>query len=237
MDGERKAPVLLINGSPRKEKSNTLILTRTLLAGYVGETGAQAEELTVYDMDITPCLGCLTCWKETPGRCVIRDSMDRAHDLVREAGVIAVSFPLYFFGMPSQMKAFLDRMVPVMRFYDGGPSVLRPHYSFEGKRFVIVSTCGFRESGEIYDPLRSHIRTLLDDKADFIAVPQGEMIQEPQMAAIMAKRLEEMEEAGRVLAREGRIPPERLEALSRPLINVRSFERILKATSHRIEHP
>lgn len=236
MSLNEKKPVLLINGSPRKEQSNTLVLSRALVAGYAAQTGAPVDELTVYEMNIAPCRGCLTCWIQTPGKCVIRDDMDRAHELMREAGLVVVSFPLYFFGMPSQLKAFLDRMVPVMRFYDGGPTVLRPHYSFDDKHFVVVSTCGFRESGEIYDPLRSHIRTLFEGRADFIAVPEGEMIQEPTMRDILNKRLEELREAGRALALEGRIPAEEAERLSRPLINTRAFERILKAKSNAIEH-
>ncbi len=29
------------------------------------------ETLTVKDMDITPCLGCMSCWGHTAGKCVI----------------------------------------------------------------------------------------------------------------------------------------------------------------------
>ncbi len=239
MDLKAKGPVLLINGSPRKERSNTLKLAAALLAGYEEATGAVAETLTVYDMDIAPCRGCFACWRQTPGRCALRDDMDRAHALAAAAKLIVVSFPLYFYGAPSQMKAFLDRMLPVLQIYNGGPVLKRTCYSFGDKHFVVVSSCGYRDSGEVYDPLRSQMKALFGDRvpADLIAVPQGEMIREEQMGPILEKRLEELRDAGRRLARTGSLTQEELAALSRPFMSPRAFERIVGAGAGAYDTP
>ena len=63
--------ILVINGSPRMERSNSLRMTRAFLEGLAKTCDTQVEELTVAKMHIEPCLGCLNCWKRTPGKCLL----------------------------------------------------------------------------------------------------------------------------------------------------------------------
>ena len=66
--------VLIVNGSPKGPKSNTMQMTNAVLKG-LKETNPEAEIelLTVKDMDIKPCMGCMSCWGKTAGQCVIND--------------------------------------------------------------------------------------------------------------------------------------------------------------------
>ncbi|MEN6340292.1 MAG: hypothetical protein ABFD03_09225 [Clostridiaceae bacterium] len=49
--------ILVINGSPRGERSVTLKITRAFLEG-MGET---AEIIDTMQVNVKPCLGCLSC--------------------------------------------------------------------------------------------------------------------------------------------------------------------------------
>jgi putative sterol carrier protein len=74
--------VLVINGSPKANDSNSMKLTRAFLDG----TGYDAEVINVSKLKITPCLGCFSCWDKTPGKCVINDDMAGVLDKIIAAG-------------------------------------------------------------------------------------------------------------------------------------------------------
>ena len=105
--------VLILNGSPKNEKSNTLKLTNSFLDGMKEYGAIEEEYIHVSQKDIKPWLGCFCCWTKTPGQCVYHDDMKEMIPKLLEADVIIWSFPLYYFGMPSGIKAFMDRMLPM----------------------------------------------------------------------------------------------------------------------------
>ena len=84
--------VLVVNGSPKGPKSNTMQMTNAVLKG-LKETNPEAEIelLTVKDMDIKPCMGCMSCWGKTAGQCVINDVMQDVHVKFMNADVIIYS--------------------------------------------------------------------------------------------------------------------------------------------------
>ena len=51
--------VLVINGSPKLEKSNSLRLTNAFVKGLQSETEVEFEQLDIYKLNIEPCQGCL----------------------------------------------------------------------------------------------------------------------------------------------------------------------------------
>ena len=88
--------VLIVNGSPKGPKSNTMQMTNAVLKG-LKETNPEAEIelLTVKDMDIKPCMGCMSCWGKTAGQCVINDVMQDVHVKFMNADVI-IQLPIVF---------------------------------------------------------------------------------------------------------------------------------------------
>lgn len=64
--------VLVLNGSPKGERSNTMRLTRAFLDGA---RWGDAQIIDVAKADVKPCLGCFACWNKTPGKCAINDEM------------------------------------------------------------------------------------------------------------------------------------------------------------------
>jgi len=97
--------VLGLQGSPRI-KGNT----RVLLSSFLGEAerlGANTQNLDVARMNISPCKECGTCEKK--GFCPIDDDMQQVYPLLRQADIIVMATPIFFYGPTAQMKALIDR--------------------------------------------------------------------------------------------------------------------------------
>ena len=89
--------ILVINGSPKLKNSNTLKLTDSFLKGFSSVIEPEIDIVDIYKMDIKPCKGCFSCWNKTPGKCVIRDDMEKLIDRIIVSDIIIFSFPLYYF--------------------------------------------------------------------------------------------------------------------------------------------
>ncbi|MBQ6174233.1 MAG: flavodoxin family protein [Clostridia bacterium] len=222
-------PILIINGSPRGEGSNTLLAARALAEGLGGAAPASAiRELSLRDLTIEPCRGCFGCWRATPGHCVIRDDMRTVMDALAEANTVIVSFPVYFFGFPGPLKTALDRMIPVMHAYDGGETLHRVRESFGEKRFLFISTCGFRVTEGIYDALRAQLRAIFGDPAPLLtAIPQAELMQVEQMRPIVAHRLDLVRRLGEQLAASPAPDASLLREIESPLILPKAYHRLV----------
>jgi len=98
--------VLGLQGSPRK-KGNTDFL----LSAYLKEAeklGAKTHLVEVAKKDISPCKGCGKCEKD--GFCITKDYMSQEiYPMLREADLIVVATPIFFYNTPSQLKALIDR--------------------------------------------------------------------------------------------------------------------------------
>ncbi|MDR2053653.1 MAG: NAD(P)H-dependent oxidoreductase, partial [Treponema sp.] len=67
--------ILVLNGSPKGEHSNTLELTLAFIDGITAVQNHSINTITVSRKNIEPCRGCFCCWEKTPGKCVIPDDM------------------------------------------------------------------------------------------------------------------------------------------------------------------
>lgn len=100
-----KMKVLGVVCSPRKG-GNTEVLVQEALLGAQA-SGAETELLTVWDKDINPCDGCLSC--ETTGKCHIKDDVQEIYRKLLEADGIIWGTPVYFFSVTAQAKMLIDR--------------------------------------------------------------------------------------------------------------------------------
>ncbi len=72
--------ILLINGSPKGDRSNTLKLSKAFLEGILEiHKDAEIRQLNLSGKKIAPCRGCFACWNKTPGKCVMTDDMQGGH--------------------------------------------------------------------------------------------------------------------------------------------------------------
>jgi multimeric flavodoxin WrbA len=103
------APVLLgIAGSPRRGGNSDRLLTACLESAR--EAGIRTERLVAADLAIGPCRGCNACSKT--GECIQRDSMTGVYRSIDAADGILVASPVFFAGVPAQLKALIDRLQP-----------------------------------------------------------------------------------------------------------------------------
>lgn len=97
--------VLGIYGSPRKGGNSDLLLDRVLEGAAAA--GAEVKRIVVRDLSIKGCQECGGCDKT--GECVIDDDMTAVYPLLWETPVIILSSPVFFYGLPSQVKMLVDR--------------------------------------------------------------------------------------------------------------------------------
>ena len=227
--------ILLINGSMRGEHSSSIKVARKFVQGMAEEAGADTSvtEIALRDKKIEHCHGCFVCWKTTPGQCFIHDDMDELRKLVMESDVIVESFPLYFFGMPSKLKAFTDRMISYVQEYRGGYGDDRNrrflhnmrYPELEQKKLVLVSTCGYEETDNCYDAIFAEFdRICGTNRYTTVLAPQGGMLSEEGFAAKIEKYLVKFEEAGKEFIRDGTLSRETWEKLQIPMLGHRTFE-------------
>lgn len=234
--GDFTLKILLLSGSMRGERSASLKVARAFVKGIVEETGATVTEVNLCDKNIEPCHGCLVCWKTTPGVCCVKDDMDELRKLVMEHDVIVEAFPLYFFNLPSQMKAFTDRMVSYVQEYrasngdeEGNRFLHNMRYpELNQKKLVLVSTCGYETTVDNYDSV-----TIMFDKIcgkgkyTTVFAPQGGVLSEKSLEAKVNKYLVKFTDAGREFAKQGRLSDETWEKLQVPMLGHNTFDMII----------
>ena len=100
--------ILIISGSPRK-KGNCSILANALTTGL---SQAFPDEMHIHNFSpvthkIAACTGCEKCYKK--GECVQNDDLNALVGALEAADLLIWISPLYFGGVPAQLKAIIDR--------------------------------------------------------------------------------------------------------------------------------
>ncbi|MDR2405854.1 MAG: flavodoxin family protein [Deltaproteobacteria bacterium] len=106
MDKDSAVEILGLHLSPRKHGSSYKLLEEFEKGARV--SGAGFKFLSVSDLNIKGCLGCNQCARD--GKCVITDDdMKVIYGAWENATRIVISTSIFFYDMPSQGKAILDR--------------------------------------------------------------------------------------------------------------------------------
>lgn len=234
--------VLLINGSPKGKNSNSLKLAYSFIEGLKSEYANNGkeisiEELHVASMNIDACKGCFTCWKKTPGICCIKDDMKAVIGKQLEADIILWSFPLYYFSVPGILKNLIDRQLPMNLPFmssreDGyGSGSHDSRYNMEGKRHVLISTCGFYSAEGNYDSvLRMFDHLLGKGNYETVFCGQGELFRVKELSARTEEYLNAVKVAGAEYAATGMISA-KTDAVLRTLLYPREvFEKMADAS-------
>ncbi len=132
--------VLGIYGSPRKGGNSDLLLDRALEGAR--SAGVETISICARDLKISGCDSCGAC--EKTGECVIPDDMQSVYPLFRDAHVILLSSPMYFYGFPAQAKALIDRSQALWcrRRLEKAPDRLKTYDGGEGYIIAVGATKG-----------------------------------------------------------------------------------------------
>ena len=201
--------ILVINGSPRGERSNTMQLTRAFLRGMSKTADIETETVDVGKLDIRPCLGCFSCWSKTPGRCVINDDVRGITLKILASDIVIYSFPLFYYSVPSKLKALIERQLPtVAPFMEGQTSYLingghPPRFAVSYKT-VLISTCGFYPTEKSYDAIRAQF-DMICGEGNYLELflGEGELFAKSVAGRRCGLKLEAAERAGEEYGRTG----------------------------------
>lgn len=228
--------ILVLNGSPKGERSNTLQLTNAFLEGLNQNETHEIETITISKMNIDHCLGCFVCWTKTPGECVIKDDMTQLLEKYISADLIIWSFPLYYYGMPSKIKAFLDRLLPTnlpfMSVNDDHTSNHPPRYDLSHQRYVLISTCGFYSIKHNYEALVEQFQIFYGERLTKILCSEGELFRVPQLKSRTGEYLSHVKTAGQDYMAGGVISSNTQEKLNELLFPADVFVEMADASWH-----
>ena len=233
--------ILLINGSPKGKRSNSLRLAKSFIEGVkaVHEnsgTSVEVDELELASLTIGPCRGCFACWNATPGKCVIKDDMPMVIEKELAADLILWSFPLYYFNVPGLLKNLIDRQLPMALPFmaertDGyGNGSHQSRYENRNTKNVLVSTCGFYTAKGNYDSVINMFDHFLG-KGTFetIFCGQGELFKIKELSDRTDAYLESVKKAGSEYA-SGSITESTRQELGKLLYEKEEFERMADAS-------
>ena len=103
--------VLIINGSPKKERGTTAGLLKHFVEG-IEEAGASVETIYSKGYDLGDCRGCFNCWSSTPGKCIQDDEMKEILVKIADADLLVLATPVFVDGeniMPN-INSVLEHM-------------------------------------------------------------------------------------------------------------------------------
>ncbi len=216
--------VLVLNGSPRKDRGQTGRLLTPFVAG-MKEAKADVEVLYSKGLEIGDCRGCFNCWTTTPGKCIQDDDMTRVLEKIADADLIVLATPVYVDGMTGSLKSLLDRFIPLLH----GAFELRDdhcrHALREGVKagkLVLFSVCGFAEMDN-FNPLIAHVKALSRNmNREFVGSllrPYAWII-EPGMkqGAPLDFILDAVKQAGYQLVSEGKMSEETLATIASEIV-------------------
>lgn len=222
--------VLIINGSPKKNKSNTMRITNAFLRGLKSETKINVSIINSIDADVKPCRGCYSCWTSSPGKCVIKDEMEKVLDLYITSDIVIWSFPNYHFGMPSTAKAILDRLLPIYlplidKRNNGG--ALHPgRYDLHRQKYVLISTCGFYSYENNTEALEKQFEILYGEKCTEIICLEGDLFNYRALNFRTKEYLKNAREAGKEFAKNGYVSDKTKEMLRNIHYNSETFVKL-----------
>lgn len=220
--------ILILNGSPKREASDTMHMTRAFVEGMQQACINEVETVHVIDKHINYCTGCFSCM-HNGGTCIHQDDMHALLEKMLASDLLIFSFPLYCYGMPAPLKALIDRTLPLssmqMQRVDGRyEHVGQADYSH--LRYIMICGCGFPNSRQNFEPAVAQFKMMFRDDHTIITVPESPMFNAPEAAPVTGLRLELLRQAGRQYAERGYIDADLLAEITSPMIPEDVYARI-----------
>lgn len=103
-------------------------------------------------MNINGCKGCFGGGKSPDSPCAQKDDMDKIYPVYKEADIVVLATPLYYWTISGQLKTAFDRLFAVAE--------CDPNYRNPQKNSVLIMAAegyGFEESEYWYDRLEKHL--------------------------------------------------------------------------------
>ena len=225
--------ILVINGSPKKEKSDTMHITRAFLEGMNEISENEITVIHATEQNVNYCTGCFVCMRNG-GICVQDDGMKALLHKILQSDLLLFSFPLYCYGMPAPLKSIMDRLLPLssmrMQKTSDNRYVHTAQANVSHLGFMMVCGCGFPNSRQNFEPAVAQFKLMFRGENTVITVPESPMFSAPEAAEVTVPRLELVKRAGREYAKNGRVSEELLSEISTPMIPEEVYAQIINGT-------
>ena len=141
-----KNNILILNGSMRKN-GNTARLVQSFADGAVQNNNV--EIVYVADYNVNPCIGCNSCFVREGNKCFQDDDMVKIYEKLRNADIVVIASPVYFYGISAQLKAIVNRLHTPMR------------NTFHIKKLGLLLV-GAAQLPNLFDPILMQYQMVLD---------------------------------------------------------------------------
>lgn len=120
--------IMVLNGSPRRNGNTAAMISAFTEAAQ--EAGHTVEHFDAAFENVGGCRACMQCYKDGKP-CVIEDDFNSLAPKLVEADVIVFATPVYWYTLPAQIKAVLDRMF----------ALVVGKQPYEGKEYATIICC------------------------------------------------------------------------------------------------
>lgn len=225
--------ILVLNGSPKRDKSDTMHMTRSFLRGMDDIENNEVHIIDVIDKKIEYCTGCFECMKNG-GKCIHSDDMQGILKEILQSDVLLFSFPLYGYGMPAPLKALMDRTLPLGSMSMQKVGERYEHVAqadFSHLRYVMICGCGFPNSKNNFEGMIRQFELMFPHDNTIITVPESPMFNAPEAAEVTKPFLEVIRQAGREYAKVGKIEADTMKKLNTPMIPEDVYAKIVNGNA------
>lgn len=224
--------ILVLNGSPKRDKSDTMQITRAFLDGMRDAAQQEIKTIHVIDRHIAYCSGCFSCMRNG-GDCIHHDDMRAILEEILDSDLLIWSYPLYCYGMPAPLKALLDRTLPLSsmamhKVGDRYEHVGQADYSH--LRYLMICGCGFPNSAHNFEPAVAQFTHCFPCDHTMITIPESPMFNAPKAAEVTVPRLARVKEAGKQYAEKGAIDETLLAEICSPMIPEDVYAQIVNSS-------
>ncbi|MDY4927327.1 MAG: flavodoxin family protein, partial [Prevotella sp.] len=92
--------ILILNASPRRHGNISQMVE--VMADECRQAGVEVQMVTVQQLDIRPCLGCMKC--RAAHKCVLpEDDAQRVLKLIQQADALVIAAPCYWGNIPGTL--------------------------------------------------------------------------------------------------------------------------------------
>ncbi len=221
--------IMILNGSPKREASDTMHMTRAFIEGMNENGENSVHTIHVIDRHIEYCTGCFSCMKNG-GSCIHKDDMKALLEEILESDLLIFSFPLYCYGMPAQLKALLDRTLPLSSMAMRKVGERYEHVEqaeFSHLKYVMICGCGFPNSRQNFEPAIAQFKLCFPNYHTIITVPESPMFNAPEAESVTKPRLSLIRRAGQQYGERGVIESALLTEITSPMIPEDIYTRIV----------
>ena len=138
--------IVILVGSMRIN-GNTARLAQSFADGAVENNNV--EIVYVADYNVNPCIGCNSCFVREGNKCFQDDDMVKIYEKLRNADIVVIASPVYFYGISAQLKAIVDRLHTPMR------------NTFHIKKLGLLLV-GAAQLPNLFDPILMQYQMVLD---------------------------------------------------------------------------